>query len=236
MTSSPGPFFDGDRPLVVGHRGDPTRHPDNTLAGVMAGLETVGAVEVDVRLTRDGHLILSHDPELAGHSIAATDSADLLVLDSRPSLLDEIVGLPGKLNLEVKNIPGQAGFDPEGPVALLAASRMRPTDVLTSFYWPDMDLVRSRAPGVTTGLVVGEGGSVEDTLAHATDTGHRAVSVHDSLVTADMCEEAVGRGVAVMAWTVNTVDRARELSGMGVAAIISDDPISIRNGLRECER
>lgn len=193
-------------------------------------MEAVGAVEIDLRLTRDGHLILSHDPGLSGRPIAATDSAELLELDPRPCLLDEIVALPGKLDMEVKNIPGQAGFDPTGRAALLAASRLRPTDVLTSFYWPDMDLVRLRDPGVPTGLVVGEGGSMEDTLAYAADHGHRAISAHDSLVTADICEEAARRELAVMAWTVNAVGRARELSGMGVAAIISDDPKSIRNG------
>lgn len=230
MTSLPGSFFDGERPVVVGHRGDPSRHPDNSLAGVMSGLEAVGAVEVDVRLTRDGHLILSHDPDLSGRPIADTDAADLLALDPRPCLLDEIVALPGKLDLEVKNLPGQVGFDPTGRPALLAASRLRPTDVLTSFYWPDMDLVRSRQPGVPTGLVVGEGGSMEDTLSHAAAQGHRAISVHDSLVTEDLCEEAARRQVAVMTWTVNFAGRARELSGMGVAAIISDDPMVIRNG------
>lgn len=71
---------------------------------------------------------------------------------------------------------------------------------------------------------------MEDTLAYAADHGHRAISAHDSLVTADICEEAARRELAVMAWTVNAVGRARELSGMGVAAIISDDPKSIRNG------
>lgn len=233
MTFPRGSFFDGNRPVVVGHRGNPARHPDSSLAGVMSGLETVGAVEVDLRLTRDGHVILSHDPDLAGRSIAATDSSDLLLLEPRPCLLDDIVALPGRLDLEVKNIPGQDGFDSGGRVALLAASRARSTDVLTSFYWPDMDLVRDRAPGTPTGLVVGEGGSMEDALAHATEHGHRAISVHDSLLMVDICQEAARRDVAVMAWTVNAVDRARELSGMGVAAIISDDPILIRNGLRE---
>lgn len=199
-------------------------------------MEAVGAVEVDLRLTKDGHLILSHDPQLSGLPIAATHSAELLALDPRPCLLDEIVALPGKLDLEVKNLPGQDGFDSTGRPALLAASRLRPTDVLTSFYWPDMDLVRSRQPDVPTGLVVGEGGSMEDTLAHAADQGHRAISVHDSLATADICQEAARREVAVMTWTVNSVGRARELSGMGVAAIISDDPIFLRNGLREGER
>lgn len=228
-----GTFFDGDWPLAVGHRGDPRRHPDNTLAGVVSGLAAVGAVEVDVRLTGDGHLILSHDAAIGGTAIASTASETLLGMEPRPSLLDEILPLDGKLDLEVKNIPGEDGFDPAGRVALLTASRARPGDLLTSFFWPNMDLVREAAPAVPTGLVVGEGGPIGDAMLYAGDHGHRAVSAHHTLIDRDVCARAGQRGLALMAWTVNTVDRARELSGMGVAAIISDDPLLLRNGLRE---
>lgn len=218
---------------MVGHRGNPARHPDNSLAGIMSGLDVAGAVEIDLRMTSDGHLLLSHDPTIEGRSIAATDSLELLATEPRPCLLDEVVGLPGRLDLEVKNVPGEDGFHPDGRLALLAASRSRPTDLVTSFYWPDMDLLRSRGVGVETGLVVGEGGSLEDALVHAAGRGHRAVAAHDSLVEADLLEKAARDDVAVMVWTVNGVDRARKLSGMGATAIISDDPSLIRNALRE---
>lgn len=199
----------------------------------MSALAEVGAVEVDVRLTRDGHLILAHDPEIGGRTVSTAPAGDLLALQPRPCLLDEILPFPGRLNLETKNIPGEEGFDPDGYVALLTASRGRATDLLTSFFWPDMDRVKARAGHLLTGLVVGEGGSIEDALLYAEENGHRAVSAHHSLVDRDICVRASRREVAVAVWTVDTVDRARELSGMGVAAIISDDPLLIHNGLRE---
>src|SRR5262245_42901410 len=50
------------RPLVVGHRGVPTHHQENTLAGfrraVALGLD---AIELDVRITRDGRAVVFHD-------------------------------------------------------------------------------------------------------------------------------------------------------------------------------
>src|SRR5262245_21022122 len=53
------------RPLVVGHRGVPTLHQENTLSGfrraVALGLD---AVELDVRVTRDGHAVVFHDASL----------------------------------------------------------------------------------------------------------------------------------------------------------------------------
>src|SRR5258705_393861 len=50
------------RPLIVGHRGVPALHQENTLAGfrhaVALGLD---AIELDVRLTRDRRAIVFHD-------------------------------------------------------------------------------------------------------------------------------------------------------------------------------
>ena len=57
---------------VIGHRGWPTRYPDNVLEGIAAALEVADMVEVDVRVSGDGHLVLSHDPVLGGLPVAET--------------------------------------------------------------------------------------------------------------------------------------------------------------------
>ncbi|GJF34044.1 glycerophosphoryl diester phosphodiesterase [Kitasatospora sp. NE20-6] len=51
--------------LAVAHRGDPYRHRENTLRSVESALAAgADAVEVDVRLTRDGVPVLLHDAGL----------------------------------------------------------------------------------------------------------------------------------------------------------------------------
>lgn len=51
-----------DRPLVIAHRGLPTVHPENTLAGFDAALRAgADAIECDVRLAHDGQLVVVHD-------------------------------------------------------------------------------------------------------------------------------------------------------------------------------
>ena len=229
-----GGFFDGPRPIVVGHRGDPARHRDNSLAGVMAGLSIEGAVEIDVRMTADGRLVLNHDHEIDGHVIAETSWDDLMRLpdDRRPIQLEDVISIPGRLDVEVKNLTWEPGFDPDGRVALMAASRLRRGDILTSFYWPDVDRV-AQSTAVATGLVLGQDGSLEDAISHAASIGHVAVFAHESTVREDLVESGETAGVRVAVWTVNDVQRARELAGMGVAAIISDDPRSLSSVLRE---
>jgi glycerophosphoryl diester phosphodiesterase len=50
------------RPLIVGHRGVPALHQENTLAGFRRALALgIDAIELDVRLTRDGRAVVFHD-------------------------------------------------------------------------------------------------------------------------------------------------------------------------------
>lgn len=222
--------------MVVGHRGDTERHPENSLAAVVAALEGVGAAEIDIRVSRDGHLVLAHDASIEGIEIA--DSTWAQVAEVRRAghpicLLDEVVALPGHLDLEVKNLPFHPGFDDSGRPALLVASRARPGDIVTSFYWPDMDLVHRRAPGVATGLLVADPELMEAAVDHAREMGHVAVAPEDPLVDEAWCRRALRAGLAIMVWTVNDPERARELYQFGVTAIISDVPRQIRDHVAE---
>jgi glycerophosphoryl diester phosphodiesterase len=64
---STNPFLDPGkpRPLVVGHRGVPLLHQENTLAGFRRAVELgVPAVELDVRLTADRRAVCVHDADL----------------------------------------------------------------------------------------------------------------------------------------------------------------------------
>ncbi|MEZ4767737.1 MAG: glycerophosphodiester phosphodiesterase family protein [Caldilineales bacterium] len=54
------------RPLNIGHRGARDLAPENTLTGLLAGIRAgADGVEFDVQRTRDGHLVLFHDDDLA---------------------------------------------------------------------------------------------------------------------------------------------------------------------------
>ena len=55
-------FVVGKVRQIVAHRGSSADRPENTLASTLRAIESgATAIEVDVRTTRDGHLVLSHD-------------------------------------------------------------------------------------------------------------------------------------------------------------------------------
>lgn len=67
MAAAANPFVtpSKSRPLVVGHRGVPRLHQENTLAGFRRAVALgISAVELDVQLTRDGRAVCLHDADL----------------------------------------------------------------------------------------------------------------------------------------------------------------------------
>ncbi|NIS33749.1 MAG: glycerophosphodiester phosphodiesterase, partial [Actinobacteria bacterium] len=133
----------GPRPLVIAHRGASAYAPDNSAEAIeLARLQGADGVEVDVRVTSDGELVLSHDarhPNLEKPLIEATladissAGAPLLRLDEVPALLGDML-----LNLEVKNHPRDPDFDPEDRVAMrvadwIAAYGLRGRTLVSSF-------------------------------------------------------------------------------------------------------
>jgi len=218
---------------IVGHRGWPTRFPDNTLAGLIAASSVADAVEIDVRRSNDGKLVLSHDPVLGGLPVADTPWSTLCELDlgdgHHPALLDEalaaLVGVP--VQMEIKNHPADPGFEPDHRLALEAAERSRPGDIVTCFNPETLAAVRRVFPDVETGWAVTSVIPVDEAVQHCLDAGHRALVPEHIAITAPLEVD-----IEVYPWTVNSAARARELVEFGVTGIITDDPGSIEETLR----
>jgi glycerophosphoryl diester phosphodiesterase len=82
------PLLDPARRLVIGHRGAAGEAPENTIAGFELALaEGADALELDVRMTRDGVPVVLHDATLDRTTdrtgpVAATPLADLRQADA----------------------------------------------------------------------------------------------------------------------------------------------------------
>lgn len=211
--------------FVVGHRGWPARFPENTLSGLLAAAHVGDAVEVDIRRSADGKLVLSHDPALGGLTVASSSWDELSELDlgggHHPALLDEaLAALPDTaVQMEVKNFPGEPGFEPDHRLALEAAERCRPGDVVTGFNPETVAMVRRTFANVTTGLCIPPGVDLDTGFEMCTDGGHEVLVPHFSLVSGPSNPD-----VSVYPWTVNDPEVARNLVEWGATGIITDDP------------
>lgn len=212
---------------VWGHRGWPSRYPDNTAAGIQAAAWVAAGVEIDVRRSADGRLVLSHDPEIAGHVVAANPwsvLAGISIEGHSPALLEDVLEVPATLDLEVKNDPTEPGFDPTHRLAMDVAAHARSGDVVTSFWWPSMDAVRACGSDAATGLLFAAPVDPVAAIRHAVDHGHCSIAPHHVLIDATLMQVARTEGIGVVAWTVDDVEEAIRLAELGVAAIITNRP------------
>ncbi|MDZ4834028.1 MAG: glycerophosphodiester phosphodiesterase [Candidatus Melainabacteria bacterium] len=80
----PGTLIPGSRPFVIAHRGAARQAPENTIAAFdlahLSGM--VDAIELDVQLSKDGHLVVMHDKTVE----RTTNGAGLLSSLTLPEL------------------------------------------------------------------------------------------------------------------------------------------------------
>jgi glycerophosphoryl diester phosphodiesterase len=227
----------GGRPLVLGHRGSPRRARENTLeAFALAREDGADGVELDVHRSRDGALVVHHDAELEGFGVlAAHDLADIRGphpwIPTLPEVLDECRGL--LVNIEIKNSPPDADFDPDESVAEAVVDLLRARDradrvLVSSFHLPSIDRVHALAPDVPTGYLTALAPAPLDAIAAAVVAGHRAVHPYFGVLGEDAAGAVAAAAheaeITVNTWTVNDPTEIRRLAAAGVDAIITDVP------------
>lgn len=219
-------------PAVHAHRGSPdpaTGVRENTLeAFSRARLLGADGVELDVRRAADGTLAVHHDPEIRGvgpvHELVADQLPESVAL--LPAALDACAGLT--VNIELKNLPGEPGFDPEErmarEVADLVMATGREGSVVISSFWPgSLDAVGEVGPGLLTGLLVASWFDPAACVGLALEHGCAAVHPHASLLDESLMADAREAGLAVATWTINEPSQLHAAAGLGVTTVITDD-------------
>jgi glycerophosphoryl diester phosphodiesterase len=215
--------------LVIAHRGAwgpaaPGAPIENTLEAFEAAI-ALGAdmIELDVRRTRDGHLIVYHDARVKSVPTSSMRYEALKVkgTGSRPPLLRDVLTL-GKdriaLNLEVKE-PGYV----EETIALLRPFGLDRC-VLTSFIDDVVLEAKELSPDLRTGLLIAAG--VRRALKVRVPASRADwLAVHRRLADAGALASIAEAGVHCVIWTVNA-SRAldRYLGHPAVEGVITDRP------------
>ena len=215
---------------VIAHRGASARHRENTLEAFLEA-HSLGAdgVELDVRVSADGALVVHHDPEIAGlGAVARLAVSDLPAwVPLLGAALDACAGLTAVL--EIKNLPNEAHWDPSErvatSVAALVGERGSTQDVVvSSFSLATLEAVRSADPALATAWLTLPGFDQSQALRTVVEGGHRQLHPHHRAVTRQLVEEAHAVGVDVTTWTVDDPARIRELAEQGIDGIITNAP------------
>ncbi|MFC1474657.1 glycerophosphodiester phosphodiesterase [bacterium] len=219
-----------EKPFNCAHRGAMHHEPENTMRAFRRAAD-MGAqwIETDVRLTKDGDVIISHDPVIdtgprkANISTVTLEELRELRFKGEPvPTLEELIIFSIEsnvlLNIEIKDPAATPGTVKQIREHSLAGKCM-----ISSFKLPALKEVKSLEPGIQTGYIaVPAIRSVY--LRRAKSAGCDAVHPFYKLVTRKFVEAAHAQGLDVNVWTVNDEEGMRRMTDIGVDMIITNRP------------
>ncbi|MFZ0090259.1 MAG: glycerophosphodiester phosphodiesterase [Solirubrobacteraceae bacterium] len=212
-------------PLIVAHRGAWGMAPQNSLEAVDDAVAMgCDAIEIDVRRTGDGRLVIVHDARVRLRPIGRLEHSQVqarMKVGQAPLLTDVLRAAAGRIIVDVEL--KEDGYVAE---AMTAVTRhLEPEQyVLTSFRAEVLSQVKACAPGAQTGLLVAA------RRVHDLDRRVRAARVdfvapHISLARTGGLTWAAKRGLPTWVWTVNDRRGLHDLTAdPRVAAVITDRP------------
>lgn len=213
---------------ILAHRGDARSARENTLdAFAAAAAAGADGVELDVRRCADGALVVHHDAALRGRALVELALRELPgwvpTLEEALSALEALF-----VNVEVKNGPDEAGYDPTGALAhavaaCVAASSELDRVVVSSFDLATVAALRQANPAIPAGLLLGPGADLGAGVATACAHGLAAVHPFVGDVSGAGVAAAHARGLEVAVWTVDTRADLTAMLAVGVDTVITDD-------------
>lgn len=221
------------RPLIVAHRGARSVAPENTIeAFLRAGELGADGVELDVRLTGDGHLVVHHDAVIVGEATPVNTLSLAEVRRRHPTVptLTEALEACGDLwvDIEVKNNPADPDWDPDDRAVGVVIDEIVRLDardrvLVSSFNLPTVNA--ARAAGLESGWLLPKG--IEPLTAASEWPRHPWVLPSKDAVQGTTAGTVVDTfaptGTRVGVWTVNDPEEMLRLAGAGVSAIFTDD-------------
>lgn len=223
---------------ITAHRGDHRIALENTLASFSHAIENnADYIELDITETKDGKLVVLHDPNLKrmmGHDINIWDitSAELEAMKNSENVgaEPETIPLPYledvfklcqgriKLNLEVKYNGHESSEFLTNIVKAVEQNNYVEDCVITSFHYEFVNEVKKMNPAIKTGYIF------SDPLINTDDYPDVDLfSVYYEILNEDLVKRIHRQGKKIHVWTVNEkldIIKCRELK---VDNIITND-------------
>lgn len=222
--------YPGGMTLLLGHRGTPRLHRENTLAGFQAALDAgLDGVELDVRRLSDGTLAIHHDDTLTDGRLLP-----FLTLDELPPdvpTLDQALAWAADtgayVNVELKYESARPDDRVPRSLDAVRAHGLSRRVIVSSFNPLLLVAARQAAPEIERGLLIHRTyrlGPLDAVPLAMRVTGSAALHPHHTLIGPSLMERARRAGWRVNTWTVNEVVDVERLTRLGVDALIGDLP------------
>ncbi len=214
---------------IVGHRGARGVKPENTISAIEYGIKAgVDIVEVDVRRTKDGKLILLHDPDFKRFTGRTIKPSELEL-----SFIKENIKIDGEpvatLDEALETVNGKVGMfiEIKEPITtddvLASVLKHKALDwvAIISFYDNALTMSKQLLPSITTGLIyMKPPGRIFDAKKLEADF----VLPYYKIATAKANYTAHKLGLKVVVWTINDKETAKEMLERKADVMATDYP------------
>jgi glycerophosphoryl diester phosphodiesterase len=227
--------------LKIAHRGYSSQYPENTLVAFAKAIEAgADMIEFDVRLSKDGHLVVIHDESIDRTSDGTGMVADLTLQELKrytynnnmprfgrieiPTLA-EVIDLAGDrilVNIELKNPPMRRAGMEKRLADLLEGKACKETLIVSSFDHYALAEMKRVAADVRTGMLYD---ALWVTFADEVRT-LGVSSVHPGTDAVDPAQLlwAKDRGLSVYAWGVHDKGTLEQYRSSGfIDGVMVDD-------------
>ena len=237
-------------PLFAAHRGGAQLWPENSLLAFSNALELrADFLELDVHLSRDGELVVIHDPTLdrtttgtgpvRDHTLAELGALRLkdrsgAITEEHIPTLDQVVELAAagkrQLLLEIKTDERRQPYPgiEERVLAALDRHRFVPFTVVMAFEGATWRRVRQLRPEARVAALYSSrmlsSFAVDAELQALRQAGVAFVGLHQALVNAEVAKQARLAGLTLGVWTVNEREAIARFIDQGVGVVITDRP------------
>lgn len=213
---------------VIAHRGASGYAPENTRAAFERAI-AMGAVaiETDVRLTADGHLVLMHDATVTRTTdgrgpVADYTLAELRSLDAGgwfdpefagervPTLAELIEEIVPRIPVVVE-VKDQAATGPT--IEAIRVAGIEAQVEVTSFLWPAVAEAKRLAPELVVGFLTPE--FDDDIIRRCARRGFAQVCPHVDTLTEALVAEAHDAGLVVRAYGIARREQVDRLFATG---------------------
>ncbi len=233
-------------PIIMAHRGASAYAPENTLAAFKLALQQgADAIELDVKLTADGHVVVIHDQTVDRTTPCKGRVSDLLLADIRRMdagshfdiafrgepvpTLEQVFKAVGQLtciNIELKIFHAFHDSLPEKVAQLVKRFRLNRRVIISSFNPIPLIRIHRLLPDTPIGLLAmrGSAGFLARSWAGRL-IGYQSLHVGVNDVTSRLIKNVHHRGCKILVYTVSLEKDMRDMFEMGVDGIITNDPL-----------
>jgi glycerophosphoryl diester phosphodiesterase len=212
-------------PISIAHRGDPIAERENTLSAFRAAVrQGADMVELDLRRTRDGELVVLHDPTLSrlwtvDRAVADLDLAEVTGLGQGDLRIPTF-----RQTLDALDVPIMVDFTGdevvEGAVRTVREAGAMGRSLFVTGNVDALRALRALAPEARIGLTWTGSEPPSPTLLGALGAEFWNPEFH--LVTPDRVATMHALGLKVSTWTVDEASDMARVTRAGVDAVVSN--------------